>query len=80
MTLRAAENAEITSRVWCTSCDNYERAAGHVDSIQTGPGLSATVQNLSFTWDEVGNLTSRTDARKDRVLRVTERPRHEFCS
>jgi RHS repeat-associated protein len=45
-----------------TEYRDFDRATGHLNSIQTGPGLSATMQNLSFTWDETGNLESRTNA------------------
>ncbi|HEY5569057.1 MAG TPA: RHS repeat-associated core domain-containing protein [Gammaproteobacteria bacterium] len=40
----------------------YDRASGNLMQIETGPSLSATVQNLSFTYDEVGNVLTRTNA------------------
>jgi YD repeat-containing protein len=40
---------------------DYDRAAGHLLSIQTDPGLGSAIQNLSFTYDEVGNVLSRTN-------------------
>ncbi len=40
----------------------YDRVNGLVNAIKTGPGLTTGVQNLSFTWDKVGNLKSRTDS------------------
>jgi len=44
-----------------TEYRDFDRASGLLNSIQTGPGLSATIQNLSFTWDETGNLETRTN-------------------
>jgi YD repeat-containing protein len=39
----------------------FDRASGRLTDIETGPSLSSSIQNLSFTWDEVGNLTSRAN-------------------
>ncbi|MDX2188017.1 MAG: RHS repeat-associated core domain-containing protein [Opitutaceae bacterium] len=44
-------NSHVTVR-------GYRNTDGVLTSINTGNG---TVQNLSFTWDGLGNLTSRTD-------------------
>ncbi|MGH3804907.1 MAG: hypothetical protein ACRDTD_33140, partial [Pseudonocardiaceae bacterium] len=41
----------------------FDAVTGLADSIQSGPGGGATRQNLSFTWDKVGNLTQRQDLR-----------------
>ena len=37
------------------------RATGQLLGITTGPGTSATVQNLEFVWDLAGNLLERKD-------------------
>lgn len=39
----------------------FDRSNGRLASIETGPSLSATIQDLAFVWDEVGNLEERTD-------------------
>ena len=38
-----------------------DRATGRLSTLTTGAGVSATVQNLGFTWDGAGNLKARTD-------------------
>jgi hypothetical protein len=38
----------------------FDPVTGRIEYIQTGPGGSAAVQNLSYQWDGVGNLTQRT--------------------
>jgi len=42
----------------------YDLVTGALDFIQTGPGGNAAVQNLSYQWDRVGNLTQRQDANR----------------
>ncbi|HSC08278.1 MAG TPA: FG-GAP-like repeat-containing protein [Steroidobacteraceae bacterium] len=42
----------------------FDLVTGLVDSITTGPGGSSTIQNLSYAWDNVGNLTQRQDLRQ----------------
>jgi RHS repeat-associated protein len=39
----------------------FDRASGHLTAIETGPSLSSSIQDLSFTFDEVGNLETRTN-------------------
>ncbi len=39
----------------------YDRASGYLKDIDTGPALTSTIQNLSFTYDEVGNVKTRTN-------------------
>ena len=39
----------------------FDRASGNLSLLQTGPSLGSTIQDVSFTWDEVGNLESRTN-------------------
>jgi RHS repeat-associated protein len=39
----------------------YEATTGRLESIQTGPAGSATLQNLSYEWDLAGNLEQRVD-------------------
>jgi hypothetical protein len=41
---------------------DYDRATGTLTSIQTDPGTGASIQNLDFTYDEVGNVLTRHDA------------------
>lgn len=38
-----------------------QAASGRISALTAGPGLSNAVQNQSFTWDGLGNLTGRTD-------------------
>jgi YD repeat-containing protein len=40
---------------------DYDRATGTLTSIQTDPGTGASIQNLAFTYDEVGNVLTRHD-------------------
>jgi RHS repeat-associated protein len=42
----------------------FDLVTGLLDSIVTGPGGSGTIQNLSYAWDKVGNLTQRQDVRQ----------------
>ena len=42
----------------------FDLVTGLLDSITTGPGGSGTIQNLSYAWDKVGNLTQRQDLRQ----------------
>ena len=39
----------------------YDAVTGWLSSVQSGPGGGATIQNLSFLYDEVGNVTQRQD-------------------
>ena len=43
----------------------YDPATGLVRSIQSGPGETATVQDLGYAFDSLGNLTSREDFLQD---------------
>jgi RHS repeat-associated protein len=40
---------------------NYDPNTGYLLGIQTGAGGGTAVQNLGYTFDALGNLTSRTD-------------------
>ncbi len=40
----------------------FDDTTGFLQSIVTGNGASLTVQNLSYTFDEIGNLLQRTDS------------------
>jgi RHS repeat-associated protein len=40
---------------------SLDQVTGWVDYIQSGPGGGTSVQNLSYLWDRVGNLTQRQD-------------------
>lgn len=40
---------------------SLDQVTGWVDYIQSGPGGGTAVQNLSYLWDRVGNLTQRQD-------------------
>lgn len=42
----------------------YDRANTRLREIKTGPGLGASRQNYSYTWDKVGNLLQRQDLRQ----------------
>jgi YD repeat-containing protein len=44
----------------------FDLANGALDFIQSGP--SGSIQNLSYTWDAVGNLTQRQDLRPTQNL------------
>ena len=44
----------------------FDLATGMLDFIQSGPGNS--LQNLSYTWDAVGNLSQRQDLRPTQNL------------
>ena len=46
------------------SISGYDLVTGLIDSVTTGPGGSATIQNLAYTWNDVGNLSSRQDLRQ----------------
>jgi RHS repeat-associated protein len=39
----------------------YDRATGTLTSIETDPGTGASIQDLDFTYDEVGNVLTRHD-------------------
>jgi len=40
---------------------SFDAVNGWIRSIQTGPGGGASIQNLAYQWDRVGNLTERRD-------------------
>ena len=42
----------------------FDLVTGLIDSITTGPGGGSSIQNLSYSWDKVGNLTQRQDLRQ----------------
>lgn len=44
-----------------TTVRDYDQARGYINSILTGSTLGTEIQSLSYTWDKVGNLRSRTD-------------------
>ena len=44
-----------------TTALDYDQARGYITSILTGQSTGTEVQSLSYTWDAVGNLTSRAD-------------------
>ncbi|HXG29985.1 MAG TPA: FG-GAP-like repeat-containing protein [Nevskiales bacterium] len=59
----------------------HDPARGHLDAIITGKNGGSAVQSLSYQWDAVGNLLSRTDQNQgglretfiyDRLNRMTE--------
>ena len=41
---------------------SIEGSTGALNSIQTGPGGGSSVQNLNYSWDNMGNLLTRGDA------------------
>jgi RHS repeat-associated protein len=41
---------------------SFDRASGYLTSIDTGPNETSTIQDLTFTWDEVGNLATSQNA------------------
>lgn len=43
---------------------DYDDATHRLKTIQTGPGMSASIQNLRYHWDTLGNLTQRNDDRQ----------------
>lgn len=47
----------------------YDSVTGRIDYIQSGPGASGSIQDLSYEWDSVGNLKTRQDVRQS----LTER-------
>ncbi|HNP34891.1 MAG TPA: FG-GAP-like repeat-containing protein [Woeseiaceae bacterium] len=49
----------------------YDRANGFLKTIRTGPNLTATIQDLSFGWDMLGNLTSRLDNNQGKTEALT---------
>ncbi len=40
---------------------SYDSATGRLESIRSGPSGSGSLQNMSYLWDRVGNLTKRHD-------------------
>lgn len=44
-----------------TTLQTIDRATGTLEVLTTGPGVSATVQNLEFDWDKAANLKVRRD-------------------
>jgi len=53
-----------------TTFRGYDDELGYLTSISTGAGLSSSVQNLEFTFDNLGNLVSRTD--NNRVITLPD--------
>ena len=49
----------------------YDAQTGRVQSIQSGPGVSTTVQDLGYVFDTAGNLTTREDFRAGVYERFT---------
>jgi RHS repeat-associated protein len=45
----------------------FSRATGQLVSIETGPGQTATLQDLSLDWDMAGNLVERIDGNLSRT-------------
>jgi RHS repeat-associated protein len=43
---------------------SVDLVTGLPDSILSGPAANGSIQNLSYTWDAVGNLTQRQDVRQ----------------
>ena len=43
----------------------YDAKTGRIKTIQSGPGTTATVQDLGYVFDTAGNLTTREDFRAD---------------
>ncbi len=43
----------------------FDLVTGMVDSIVTGPGADGSIQDLTYVWNAVGNLTERTDDRQN---------------
>ena len=39
----------------------FDQTSGRLNAVQTGAGGGAATQNLSYSWDAVGNLQSRRD-------------------
>jgi RHS repeat-associated protein len=48
-----------------SSFRGYDPVNGLLDFIQTGPGGSATLQNLDYKWNRVGNVTERRDVNQN---------------
>jgi len=42
----------------------YDQVTGLLDYLQSGPSANGTIQNLSYVWNAVGNLTYRQDVRQ----------------
>lgn len=40
---------------------DFDAVTGRMDSIATGPGGTASIQNLAYLWDNAGNLMQRQD-------------------
>ncbi len=45
----------------------FDRANGFLKSIQTGPNLTSTVQNLSYQWNKLGVLEQRKDVNQSKT-------------
>lgn len=43
----------------------FDAFTGEVQSIASGPGATATLQNLAYRWDAVGNLLERSDLNRN---------------
>jgi len=67
-TLWTADSVNASGQITSESLGNglttlrgYDAQMGFINSISTGAGLSSGVQSLAFGFDNLGNLTSRTD-------------------
>lgn len=59
-TLGSGVNAIVTNRV-------FDAVTGWLRSVQTGLGGGTGIQNLTYTWDLVGNLSSRKDVNQSNL-------------
>lgn len=51
-----------------TTIRDYNAATGYLESVLTGTTLGTEAQSLSFAWDKVGNLVSRTDENQNGLV------------
>ena len=51
-----------------TTIRDYNTATGYLESVLTGTTLGTEAQSLSFAWDKVGNLVSRTDENQNGLV------------
>ncbi|WP_161627821.1 RHS repeat domain-containing protein [Salinisphaera shabanensis] len=51
-----------------TTIRDYNAATGYLESVLTGTTLGTEAQSLSFAWDKVGNLISRTDENQNGLV------------
>lgn len=54
LTRETLGNGLVTNR-------EFDAASGLAKNVQTGPGGGASIQNLAYQWDKVGNLVQRQD-------------------